>query len=123
MSNSATGMFAENVTVGQKAHELKLGLNYLFNTGNLNPIVLPAPQSKKSEPEPQRLGLPAPLDSPPFPTGDWPLGGSQLIGVPDTAVRPLMKGIYDGPDRQAWKDRRLKHHACAEIGAEVNLPH
>ena len=23
----------------------------------------------------------APLDSPPFPSGDWPLGGSQVIGV------------------------------------------
>ena len=44
--------------------------------------------------EPQRRGLPAPLDSPPFPGSDWPLGGSQLIGVPDTAVGPLMKAIY-----------------------------
>ena len=56
MSNSATGMFAENVTVGQKAHELKLGLNYLFNTSNLNPIALPAPQSNKSEAQHSRPG-------------------------------------------------------------------
>jgi len=120
LSNSATGMFAENVTVGQRAHEVKLGLNYLFNAGNLNPIVLPAPQSNKSEAEPQRLGLPAPLDSPPFPTADWPLGGSQLIGVPDTAVGPLMKWIYDGPDGQAWKDSRIKLYGWAEIGANVS---
>jgi opacity protein-like surface antigen len=120
LSNSATGMFAENVTVGLKAHEVKLGLNYLFNASNSNPIVLPAPQSNKSEAQPQRLGLPAPLDSPPFPTADWPLGGSQLIGVPDTAVGPLMKWIYDGPDGQAWKDSRIKLYGWAEIGANTS---
>src|SRR6266852_6365571 len=121
LSNSATGMFVENVTVGEKAHEVKLGLNYLFNASNLNPIVLPAPQSNKSEAQPQRLGLPAPLDSPPFPTADWPLGGSQLIGVPDTAVGPLMKWISDGPDGQAWKDSRIKLYGWAEIGANVSI--
>ena len=67
MNNAGT--FAENVTVRLKAHEVKLGLNYLFNAGNLNPVVPPAPQSNKNEPDPQRLGLPAPLDSPPFPSG------------------------------------------------------
>src|SRR5215472_8167786 len=85
LNNIATGMFAENVTVRQKAHEVKLGLNYLFNASQWPPV-FPTPQNSKaaSEPEPKRLGLAAPVDSPPFPTGDWPLGGSQLIGVPDT---------------------------------------
>src|SRR5437867_2050364 len=62
MNNIASGAFAENATVRLKAHEVKLGLNYLFNPGNFNPIVLPAGQTKQTEPEPQRLGLPAPLD-------------------------------------------------------------
>ena len=62
---------------------------------------VPAPQKNSSEPQPQRTGLPAPLDAPPFPSGDWPLGGSQVIGAPDTAVGPLMKWLYDGPDGQA----------------------
>src|SRR5258707_1010079 len=114
------GAFAENVTVRLKAHEVKLGLNYLFNAGNFNPVVPSAPQSKKNEPEPQRLGLPAPLDSPPFPSADWPLGGSQLIGVPDTAVGPLMKWIYDGPNGQAWKDSRIKIYGWAEVGANAS---
>jgi hypothetical protein len=43
--------------------------------------------------EPQRRGLPAPFDSAPFPGSDYPLGGSQLIGVPDTAVGPLGGGL------------------------------
>jgi outer membrane immunogenic protein len=77
MNNIATAAFAENATVRLKAHEVKLGLNYLFNASQWPPV-FPAPQKTASEPEPKRLGLPAPLDSPPFPTADWPLGGSQL---------------------------------------------
>ena len=40
----------------------------------------PAPQAAAPAAEPQRRGLPAPFDSPPFPGSDYPLGGSQLIG-------------------------------------------
>ncbi len=114
MNNIATGQFAENILVRQKAHEVKLGLNYLFNANNWMPVF---PRKKSNEPEPKRQGLPAPLDSPPFPSGDWPLGGSQLIGVPDTAVGPLMKALYDGPNGQAWKDSRIKIYGWAEVGA------
>ena len=35
---------------------------------------------------PARRALDAPLDSPPFPSGDWGYGGSPLLGVPDTNV-------------------------------------
>ena len=120
MANVATGAFAENIVVRQKAHEVKLGLNYLFNATNWPPV-LPQQKSKTaSEPEPQRRGLPAPLDSPPFPSGDWPLGGSQVIGVPDTSVGPLMKWIYDGPNGQAWKDSRIKIYGWAEFGANLS---
>jgi hypothetical protein len=68
----------------------------------------PATQPAAPAAEPQRRGLPAPFDSPPFPGSDYPLGGSQLIGVPDTAVGPLMKWIYESPRGQAWKDSRVK---------------
>jgi opacity protein-like surface antigen len=115
MSNIATGQFAESILLRQKAHEVKLGLNYLFNPGNWMPVYVQQKQS--SEPQPQRTGLPAPLDSPPFPSGDWPLGGSQVIGAPDTAVGPLMKWLYDGPNGQAWKDSHIKIYGWGEIGA------
>jgi outer membrane immunogenic protein len=101
MPNIATGAFAEDVVVRQKAHQVKLGVNYLFNASNWTSLL--QLKKNKAEPEPQRTGLPAPLDSPPFPSGDWPLGGTQLIGVPDTSVGPLMKWLYDGPNGQAWK--------------------
>jgi opacity protein-like surface antigen len=117
MNNIPTGAFAENLVVRQKAHEVKLGFNYLFNANNWTWV----PQEKGGGgPEPKRIGLPAPLDSPPFPSGDWPLGGSQLIGVPDTAVGPLMKVLYDGPNGQAWKDSRIKIYGWAELGANAS---
>jgi len=34
-----------------------------------------------------------PLDSPPFPSGDWSYGGSPTIGVPDGNSYPLMKAL------------------------------
>jgi hypothetical protein len=115
MTDMATGAFAENAVLQQKAHEVKLGVNYLFNAGDWLSSV-PA-SSKASGPDPKRIGLSAPLDSPPFPSGDWPLGGSQLIGVPDKAVGSLMKWLYAGPNGQSWKDSRIKIYGWAEVGA------
>jgi Putative beta-barrel porin-2, OmpL-like. bbp2 len=77
-------------------------------------------QPAAATPEPQRRGLPAPFDSPPFPGSDYPLGGSQLIGVPDTAVGPLMKAIYEGPQGQAWKDSRVKIYGWSELSANAS---
>jgi hypothetical protein len=120
MANIATGAFAENVVVRQNAHEVKLGLNYLFNASNWAPSLQQQKGKTATGPELQRIGLPAPLDSPPFPSGDWPLDGSQLIGVPDTAIGPLMKSLYDGPNGQAWKESRIKIYGWAELGASAS---
>jgi hypothetical protein len=46
-----------------------------------------------SSPAPTRRALPAPLDSPPFPSSDWGYGGSSPIGVPDGNVYPLMTAL------------------------------
>jgi opacity protein-like surface antigen len=116
LSNIATGAFAEDLVLRQKAHEVKLAVNYLFNA-NWIPYF---PAKKGSGGDEKRIGLPAPLDSPPFPSGDWPLGGSQLIGVPDTAVGPLMKWLYDGPNGQAWKDSHIKIYGWGEVGANAS---
>jgi hypothetical protein len=40
-----------------------------------------------------RRALPAPLDSPPFPSADWGYGGSPIIGAPDGNVYPLMTAL------------------------------
>jgi hypothetical protein len=58
------------------------------------------------EPAPRR-SLPAPLQSPPFPSGEWQ--GYPLVGVPpDSSVYPLMKAIYAGPWGEEIKESRIK---------------
>ena len=42
---------------------------------------------------PAKRGLPAPLDSPPFPFSDWGYGGSPDIGAPDGNTYPLMSAL------------------------------
>ena len=46
-----------------------------------------------SGPSVPKRGLPAPLDSPPFPNSDWGYGGSPDIGAPDSGVYPLMTAL------------------------------
>jgi hypothetical protein len=50
-------------------------------------------------PEPARRGWPAPISSPPFPSADWPMGGTQTIGAPDTTVYPVMEAINGAASR------------------------
>ena len=44
-------------------------------------------------PTPARRAFDSPIDSPPYPSGDWLYGGSPTIGVPDTTVYPLMTAL------------------------------
>jgi Putative beta-barrel porin-2, OmpL-like. bbp2 len=46
-----------------------------------------------SGPTVKKRGLPAPLDSPPFPSLDWGYGGSPDIGAPDGNTYPLMTAL------------------------------
>jgi len=50
-------------------------------------------------PEPARRGTPAPLNSPPFPSSDWPIGGTPVIGAPDEQTYPLMQAINENKTR------------------------
>ena len=52
-----------------------------------------------SAPAPIRRGYPAPLDSPPFPGSDFSVGGTPVIGAPDTQTYPLMQAISERPGR------------------------
>jgi hypothetical protein len=59
------------------------------------------------EPESPRRALPAPLPSPPMPSGEWQ--GYPLIGVPpDSTVYPLMGAIYGGRWGDEIKESRIK---------------
>jgi hypothetical protein len=65
----------------------------------------PAPDASP----PQRRILPAPFDSPPFPSSDWQIGGTPIIGDPgNLAPWPLMQAIYSGPNSETWKKSRIQ---------------
>jgi len=65
----------------------------------------PAPDASP----PQRRIPPAPFDSPPFPSGDWQIGGTPIIGDPgNVGPWPLMEAIYAGPHGDAWKKSRVQ---------------
>lgn len=59
---------------------------------------------------PARRGYPAPLLSPPFPSQDWPIGGTVVIGAPDTQTYPLMQAIDNNASRAKW-------YGWIEVGA------
>ena len=65
----------------------------------------PAPNASPQ----QRRIPPAPFDSPPFPSGDWQIGGTPIIGdANNIAPWPLMEAIYAGPNGDAWKKSRIQ---------------
>src|ERR1700730_15148363 len=67
---------------------------------------------------------PAPFDSPPFPNGDWQIGGSAIIGDPGVlAPYPLMQAIYDGPGGQAWKDSKIQLYGWVNFSGNISTSH
>ncbi|MBW4037874.1 MAG: outer membrane beta-barrel protein [Acidobacteria bacterium] len=50
-------------------------------------------------PQLPRRGTPAPIPSPPYPASDWPIGGTPVIGAPDTQSYPLMQAINGNTGR------------------------
>ena len=47
-----------------------------------------------------RRGTPAPITSPPFPSADWPIGGTPTIGTADGQTYPLMQAINQNKTQQ-----------------------
>jgi hypothetical protein len=58
----------------------------------------------------QRRGTPPPIYSPPYPATDWPIGGTPLIGAPDTQTYPLMQAVDENKTREKW-------YGWIEVGA------
>jgi hypothetical protein len=83
-----------------------------------------APPATNQTPAPRR-GLPQPIDSPPFPFGDYQYGGSSEIGVatPNPTSGPLMTALYGGPGGQALKDSHIQIYGWIEPGANISTNH
>jgi hypothetical protein len=50
----------------------------------------------------KRRGTPPPIFSPPYPSTDWPIGGTILIGAPDTQTYPFMQAVNENKSREKW---------------------
>jgi hypothetical protein len=62
--------------------------------------------------------FPAPQNSPPFPYGEYQIGGTPTIGDRnEQAVYPLIKALFDEPNGQWWKDSSVFLSGWLEIGA------
>jgi hypothetical protein len=74
----------------------------------------PAPPSN-------RRALPAPFDSPPYPNGEWQIGGTETIGDANlTPDYPLMQALYQGPHGQAWADSRIKFYGWEDFSGNLS---
>jgi hypothetical protein len=73
-------------------------------------------------PVPERRGLPDALDAPPFPASHWSLNGTVEIGVPDTAIYPLMGAIYGstGAVGEALEKSRVKLYGWVDTTLNVS---
>ncbi len=77
----------------------------------------PAPDAS---PPPRRIP-PAPFDSPPFPSSDWQIGGTPIIGDPgNIGPWPLMEAIYAGPNGEAWKNSRVQIYGWEDFSWNVS---
>src|SRR5271165_1127781 len=81
----------------------RLGRAYVLDWKGTAPTTDPAFLSP-------RRGTPAPIYSPPYPSTDWPIGGTVLIGVPDGQSYPLMQAVNDNKSRSKW-------YGWVEVGA------
>ena len=72
----------------------------------------------------QRRIPPAPFDSPPFPSADWQIGGSPIIGDPgELAPYPLMQALYEGPNGDAWKRSKIQIYGWVNFSGNISTSH
>jgi len=70
----------------------------------------------------QRRIPPAPFDSPPFPSAEWQIGGTPIIGdAGNVAPWPLMEAIYAGPNGEAWKKSRIQVYGWEDFSWNVSM--
>ena len=114
---------------GRRAHESfwrrygEANLEQLSAPSCPSPSYLPAAPTPPGAPSIRR-GLAAPFDSPPFPNGEWQIGGTEIIGSQNlTPDYPLMQALYDGPHGHAWRDSRIKFYGWEDFSGNISTSH
>jgi hypothetical protein len=81
-----------------------------------DPSATPAPTTRRIPP--------APFDSPPYPNGDWQIGGSTIIGDSgELSPYPLMQALYDGPNGEAWKKSKIQFYGWVNFSGNISTSH
>ena len=102
----AAGIVISNASTAQNADWFGKRLFDTFANDLRSPAYeAPAPNASP----PQRRIPPAPFDSPPFPSADWQIGGTPIIGdANNVAPWPLMEAIYAGTNGDGWRKSRIQ---------------
>ena len=68
-----------------------------------------------------RRGKPAPFDAPPFPTGEWQIGGTPVIGDQNlTPDFPLMEALYEGPLGETIAPSNIRVYGWVDTSGNVS---
>ena len=71
-----------------------------------------------------RRGYPAPFDAPPYPNGEWQIGGTEIIGDANTIpLWPLTAALQDGPNGEWWKKSRVNIYGWVDVSGNVSSSH
>lgn len=124
-STNSPPMTRSGTIIGNKAHE-----NFWMRYEEANRADLgtsaytapaPVPAGHEAPPQANRRGNPTPFDSPPYPNGEWQIGGTEIIGDPNlTPDYPLMEALYAGPHGQWWSDSRIKIYGWEDFSGNVS---
>jgi hypothetical protein len=108
--------FATHASAQQKSDDGLL-VQFLGNFFNGSQDITNSPWPYNSGPPSELRKFPPPQNAPPFPYGEYQIGGTPTIGDRnEQTVYPLMKALHDGPDGKWWKDSRIFISGWAEFG-------
>ena len=76
-------------------------------------------------PAPQRRGLATPFDSPPYPTGEWQIGATPIIGDPNAIpTGPLMAALDGSPIfGEALKKSKINFYGWEDFSGNLSSSH
>jgi hypothetical protein len=79
----------------------------------------PPASAANAPPAPYR-DYPAPVENPPYPFIDWPMGGSPYIGYPNATQYPLTTALQTGPHGEWWKKANIQMYGWVDVGANIS---
>jgi hypothetical protein len=82
----------------------------------------PPASAANAPPSPFR-GDPAPVENPPYPFIDWPMGGTPYLGYPNATQYPLTTALQTGSHGEWWKKANIQVYGWIDLGGNVSSSH